>query len=131
MIHADGLDFAFSADGGTTWSNNIQAFRGDIGGSAVNFSYTIPYQYLSNNFKMRFYLVGFSGSGEYCNLDNIKIVAMPADTSITFKINGTQVYFDGNGQPAQGAQPITADRSQVFANAARSWRFLLLPVTRM
>ena len=63
---ADGLDFAFSADGGTTWSNNIQAFRGDIGGSAVNFSYTIPYQYLSNNFKMRFYLVGFSGSGEYC-----------------------------------------------------------------
>ncbi|MDO8688011.1 MAG: hypothetical protein Q7K41_05420, partial [Dehalococcoidales bacterium] len=114
---ADGLDFGFSADGGITWSNNIQAFRGDIGSSAVNFSYTVPYQYLSNNFKIRFYTVGMSGSGEYVNQDNIKIVVMPADTSITFRIDGTQVYFDGQGQPAQGSQPLATDRVQVFAGA--------------
>ncbi len=114
---ADGLDFAFSADGGATWSNNFQAFGGNIGGSAVNFSYTVPTQYMTAGFKMKFYLAGFSGSGEYANIDNIKIVVMPADTSIIFSVNGNQVYFDGNGQPAQGAQPITADRTQVFANA--------------
>ena len=112
---SDGLDFAFSADGGATWSNNISAFRGDIGDSPTNFSYTIPGQYLSNNFKVRFYLVGMGGTGEYANQDNIKLSVMSADTSITFKIDGSQVYFDGSGQPAQGSQPITAESAQVFA----------------
>jgi hypothetical protein len=113
----DGLDFSFSADGGVTWSNNIQAFQGDIGSSTVPFSYSVPYQYLSNNFKIRFYVVGMNGTGKYCDMNNINIMEMPAGTSVTFKINGTQVYFDSNGQPAQGAQSITADRSQVIASA--------------
>jgi len=113
---ADGLDFAFSADGGNTWSNNIQAFRGNIGSSAVDFSYTIPSQYLTTSFKMRFDLVGCSASGQYCNLDNIIISVMTPDTSAVFKIDGNQVYFDGDGMPQQGTQPLTADRLQVLPN---------------
>jgi hypothetical protein len=108
----DGLDFAFSADNGATWSNNIQAFR-EIA-SPSNFSYTIPSRYLTSQFKMRFYLVGFSGAGQYCEIDNIKITAMMPDSSAFFKINGQQVYFDASNQPQMGTQDIIADRSQVI-----------------
>jgi hypothetical protein len=108
--------FAFSADGGNNWSNNIQAFRGDIGDEAVNFNYTIPTQYLTNNFKIRFCLVGCSAPNQYCNLDNIVISVMSPDTSAVFKIDGKQVYFDGDGMPQQGTQPVTADRLQVLPN---------------
>ena len=52
----DGLYFAFSGDGGSTWSELIEAFSNDIGSSPDSFSYAIPDTYLTNNFKMRFYL---------------------------------------------------------------------------
>jgi hypothetical protein len=108
----DGLDFAFSGDGGATWSGNIQAFRESA--SPSNFTYTIPSRYLTSDFKMRFYLVGFGGAGQYCDIDNIKITAMMPDASVFFKINGQQVYFDASSEPQQGTQDITADRSQVI-----------------
>jgi hypothetical protein len=108
----DGLDFAFSGNNGATWSNDIQAFRQTA--SPSNFTYTIPSQYLTNQFKMRFSLVGFSEPGQYCDIDNIKITAMMPDASAFLKINGQQVYFDAGGQPQQGTQDITADRSQVI-----------------
>jgi hypothetical protein len=108
----DGLDFAFSRDGGANWSNDIQAFRGTI--ASGPFTYTIPSGYLTSDFKMRFYLVGFAGAGQYCNIDNIKITAMMPDSLVFFKIDGQQVYFDTSGQPQQGTQDITADRSQVI-----------------
>jgi hypothetical protein len=114
----DGLYFSFSGDGGVTWSSDILAFQGDIGGDPVDFSYVIPAQYLTNNFRMRFYLYGFAATGAYGYVDNIKINGMPADTTATFKINGTQVYINGSGQPAQGSQTVTADSSQVFATPA-------------
>jgi hypothetical protein len=63
---------------------------------------------------MRFYLVGFSGAGQYCDIDNIKITAMMPDNTVFFKINGQQVYFDASSEPQQGTQDITADRSQVI-----------------
>ena len=72
----DRLYFAFSANGGSTWSADIEAFRNDSPGSP--FTYTIPDAYLTNNFMMRFYLYGFSEWGwwsgtEYCYIDNIAI----------------------------------------------------------
>ncbi|MBI4303082.1 MAG: hypothetical protein HY665_01905 [Chloroflexi bacterium] len=112
----DGLDFAFSADDGVTWSSNYQAFRDDIGGSAVRYSYVIPSQYLSDSFKLRFYAQGFDGSSEYCYLDNIAVSTMPVDNSVVFKINGQQVYFDADDEPQQGLQPLTADSVQVLEN---------------
>ena len=118
---ADGLDFAFSGDGGNNWSSNIQAFRGNIGTSqpsSNNFTYTVPSQYVTANFKIRFYLVGFGGSGQYCHIDNIRV--MVPDTSVVFKIDdgsgAKQVYLDGNGNPQQGAQELTASKSQVLRN---------------
>jgi hypothetical protein len=114
----DGLDFAFSADGGTNWSTYYQAFRDDIGSSDVEFQYIIPTQYLTASFKMRFRINSFSGSSEYCYIDDIAIVAMPPDTSVNFKIDGQQVYFDGDGAPQRGAQPINGSRSQVIPNAS-------------
>ncbi len=47
---------------------------------------------------------------------------MAADNDCIFKINGQQVYYapdaDGNlTVPTVGAQPITADRSQVINNS--------------
>jgi len=77
----DRLYFAFSADGGSTWCDDIEAFRNDNPESP--FAYTIPDAYLTNNFKMRFHLDGFNERGwlsgtEYCYIDNIGIsVAQP------------------------------------------------------
>jgi len=74
---------------------------------------------------MRFYLGGFGDWGEYCYIDNIRItvtLATTADTSVKFKVNGQQVYFDELGQPTQGEQDITAsrwwlkDNSDVYPN---------------
>jgi len=72
----DRLYFAFSADGGSTWGEDIEAFRGNNPESS--FTYTIPDEYLTNNFRMRFYLDGFNERGwwsgtEYCYIDNIVI----------------------------------------------------------
>ena len=66
----DRLYFAFSDDGGSTWSDNIEAFRDDDPPSS--YSYTIPGEYLTNNFMMRFFL-DFNVSGEYAYIDNITI----------------------------------------------------------
>jgi hypothetical protein len=117
---SDGLDFAFSGDGGSTWSSDIRAFRyGDSFGidtSSKTFSYTVPSQYSTSTFKIRFYLVGFAGSGKYCNIDNIKLTAMAADQGAVFKIDGNQVYHDSAGDPQIGAQDLKAERATVLQN---------------
>jgi hypothetical protein len=114
----DALRFQFSGDGGSTWSSMITAFNDDIGTTPRNYSYTVPAAYLTNNFKFRFYLQSFGGTGEYCNVDNFAIsqVVYTADTSVVFKINDTQVYLDANGDPQTGAQEITAGEWEVLEN---------------
>ena len=115
----DGLDFAISDNGGTSWSSNIQAFRGDIGTSWSTFTYYLSGSYItSGNFKLRFYLVGMEGSQQYARIDNIKVVVRPPDDSANFKINGQQVYLDSNGDPQAGEQPIVASYSAVMINTA-------------
>jgi hypothetical protein len=117
----DGLDFAFY---GSSWSGYVQDFRGNIGGSSsnpVHKSYTIPgdifsSQYLTGGFKIKFKLVGFSGTNQYCYIDNIAITARPPDTSVVFKINGQQVYLDAQGLPQVGASPVTASESGIIVN---------------
>jgi hypothetical protein len=113
---ADVLYFAFSSDNGTTWSNNLIAFSDDVGGSAIDYWYAVPNQYLTDKFIMRFELAGFGESGEYCYIDNIAVSIMVPDTSASFEIDGQQVYLDGGGQPQQGAQPVVASRWQVMPN---------------
>ncbi len=59
----DTLYFAFSGDDGINWSDNIEAFSNKIGSTPQSFSYTIPGQYLTADFRVRFYLENFRGFG--------------------------------------------------------------------
>ena len=119
----DGLQFEFSADGGSTWGGLITAFYGKNPPSS--FSYDIPGEYLTNNFKMRFYLDNFGGSFEYLYIDNIRITVPTetiADTSVIFKIDGQQVYFD-NGVPTKGTGEITASKWSVLENKPGTYSY--------
>jgi hypothetical protein len=107
----DTLYFALSGDGGATWSDDIDAFHDDSPDSP--YWYPIPESYLPD-FKIRFYF-NFNDTAEYVQLDNIKVIYMTPDTSITFKINNQQVYFNGS-EPADGTQPLTAGRSYAMFN---------------
>jgi hypothetical protein len=111
----DTLYFALSGDGGNSWSSNIEAFHDDNPHSP--FYYIIPDGYMTSSFKIRFYF-NFDDSAEYVYLDNFKILNLPPDTSITFKINDQQVYLDANGDPQAGVQPLTASSSSVLVNTA-------------
>jgi len=115
---SDSLKFQFSADGGNSWSSMITAFSNDIGSTPEYFSYTVPEAYRTDNFKFRFYLKNFGGSGEYCHVDNFAVAEMifTPDTSVIFKINDDQVYLDGEGNPQIGEQEITASKSSVLEN---------------
>jgi len=114
----DALRFQFSGDGGSSWSDLITAFANDIGSSPQYFSYTVPDEYLTDDFKMRFYLQNFGGSDEYCYVDNFAVaeIIFTADTSVIFKINGDQVYLDGEGDPQTGDEEITASDWSILEN---------------
>jgi len=91
---SDRLYYAFSGDGGSTWSADYEAFRND--NPPGSFSDTIPDEYLTNNFRMRFYLYGFEEGGywsEYCYIDNIIITTAVACLE-SAKVN--RVMFNGN-----------------------------------
>jgi hypothetical protein len=113
---SDALYYSFSTDGGSSWSSDYKAFQGDIGSTPRKYTCVVPDQYLKANFKVRYYLAGFSGSGQYCYLDNIYIGVLIPDPSVTFQIDGQQVYFDNKGNPAQGNQDLTSTRNQVLPN---------------
>lgn len=129
----DCLLFAFSANGGSSWGSPIVAFCGR--NPPGSYEYVIPDGYLTAEFKLRFYLDGFSGGGwggdEVCYLDNIKISVESesmADTSAVFKINDQQVYFadDEYGNPTVptiGYEEITADEWQVLENQPNEYSY--------
>ncbi len=114
----DALQFQFSDDDGETWGDLYTAFSGDIGHWPQDYSCEIPGQYLTDEFLMRFYLDGFGGSDEYCYIDNIVIesIALNADTTAIFKINGNQVYLDEFGEPQTGEQEIVASQWSTLEN---------------
>jgi hypothetical protein len=115
----DRLYFAFSNDGGSSWSDNIEAFRGNNPESP--FTYTIPDEYLTDSFKMRFYLDGFNDwdcykwfwiwwcieyGPEYCYIDDIIISASAGSPVEDSKVN--RVMFGTAGNMAE----ITTDQWQ-------------------
>jgi len=114
----DIFSYAFSGDGGTTWSPYYEAFHGND--PASSFSCSVPDEYATADFKMRLYF-NFNAASEYVYVDNIEITYLPVDTDVVFKINDQQVYFDGDNQPAIGLQKITADRSYAMRNYSSGW----------
>jgi len=131
---SDALRFQFSGDGGDNWSNMITAFSNDIGSTPQYFSYTVPDEYLTDDFKFRFYLQYFGGDGEYCHVDNFAVAEMifTADTSVIFKINGDQVYLDGEGDPQTGDEEITASGWSALENEPGEYSYACyLDVSRL
>jgi hypothetical protein len=95
----------------------ITAFKGNInrGDSTQHyFYYTIPAQYFTSTFKMRFYLDSFSGSSEYCYIDNIGVgqIVGAADTNATLKIV--------NPLGEEFSTTVTACKSSVIGNTSSS-----------
>jgi hypothetical protein len=112
----DALWFAFSGDSGLTWTDPpIEAFHGNDPPSA--FSYLVPTEYITDSFKVMFFL-DFDQGNEYVYIDDIKVEAIEkvCDDSVIFKVNDTQVYFDSDGDPAVGDEEITVDDSQFLQN---------------
>ena len=78
--YSGALRFYFSGDGGLTWSSAYTAFSTNIGSSFQDFSFTIPEQYLTPNFRMRFLWDATSCSSwswlgcPYVFLDDITVV---------------------------------------------------------
>ena len=87
----DCLKYAFSGDGGSHWSDYFVAFYDDD--PADTFSGTIPDEYVTGNFKMRF-LLDFDESNEYCYIDDISITASSGSSVGDAKVN--RVLFNGN-----------------------------------
>ena len=100
---------SISKDGGATYTDvgNYSGNSDNVNNpSRSSFSYNLPSAYFVSNFKMRFYLNGFAGTGESASLDNIGILvtsaaitAKPADTTVTFTItrdDGTPGTFTKN-----------------------------------
>lgn len=112
----DALEYQFYGDG--SWSEEFEAFRGDIG-STPRYEYvTVPSDYLADDFKFRFRLHNFDGGDEYCYIDNFCIEApvQEADTDAIFKINGAQVFLNGDGEPETGTGKIEAAAWEVLEN---------------
>ena len=75
LSSTDTLYFYFSNDGGATWGISGIAFSDD--NPAGVFSYTIPEEYLTSQFRVRF-IWDADGVDEYCYLDDISIT-LPGD----------------------------------------------------
>ncbi len=127
----EGLDYAFSSDGGGTWSGWYNVFYGSSSTWPQTFTTAIPEEYLlTANFKMKFRIRDFDDGGmggdEYCYIDDIKITGKLeqetiADTEVRLEIDGEQVYLEddeyGNPTvPAQGTENIFANSWKVVAN---------------
>jgi hypothetical protein len=126
-VSTDSLTLSISKNGGATYTD-ITTFHADdtadVDTTSRTVSVDLPSDYLNdptlNNFKMQFTLNGFNGDNEYYNLDNIKITAVQPNkfNSVSFKIDGHQVYFDGDGEPQKdGTTKLTADKTDTIINA--------------
>lgn len=97
----DCLKYAFSGDGGASWSLWNTAFCDDNPSSSFNTP--IPDEYLTDRFKMRFFL-DFDEFNEYCYIDDITI-SVPSEGSSVEDAKVNRVMFNGN--------QITASQWQV------------------
>ena len=109
----DCLKYAFSGDGGASWSGWNTAFCDD--NPSNSFSDTIPDAYLTASFKMRFFL-DFDETNEWVYIDDITISVSSEGPSVEdAKVN--RVMFNGN--------QITASQWQVAptpdSGAPDSW----------
>ena len=118
----DIFSFAFSGDGGDSWSPYYEAFRDDVQAPVSPFSIPIPDEYKTDDFKIRFYF-NFNAASEFVYLDDIEVTYLPVDMDVVFKINDQQVYLDEDNQPAAGLDYLTAGRSYAMLNQSPGYGF--------
>ncbi len=87
----DTFYFELSADGSFS-GDWVEVFSGGNPESA--FSYTIPNDYLTDNFRVRFFVEGFSDWGQYVYIDDITIYASAGSSVEDAKVN--RVIFNDN-----------------------------------
>ncbi len=109
---SDRLYFAFSGDGGITWSDDILAFSGSNPPSF--FDYDIPGEYLTSNFKMRFFCDSGS-SWRYVYLDEIT-VARTVD-SLKYPSNTTPEDLERLVEETARVNKVLFNDTPVTANA--------------
>jgi Flp pilus assembly pilin Flp len=107
-VNGDAL--MFELYNGTDWSDPVTVFENDLSDTETYYI-VLDNEYLTSNFKIRFYLHGFGGSGEYCQIDDFHIGDV-ADTSITFEIS------DGDAGTPDYAGSLSALEFSVLGNAA-------------
>jgi hypothetical protein len=104
---SDELDYAFSANGGNSWSPDYRAFRGGYYYIPPTMTVNIPSGYITSQFRMRFNLVGFtqgSGSDEECAyIDDISIYVTYGLGSLVENARVNQIRFNGVNLTAKPA----------------------------
>jgi hypothetical protein len=131
-VSTDGVTISISKDGGSNYTD-LKTFcannTADVSTTSATTSVALPSNYLNdaslNNFKIQFTLNGFNGAGEYYYLDNIRITAVQTSkfNQVFFKIDGHQVYFDGQGVPQKdGSTKITSDKTETIINSTSGTR---------
>ena len=108
--------YAFSGDGGISWSEDFEAFHG--GGPSSPFSTTIPEEYVTDNFKVRF-IVDFSYYNEYVYIDDITLSVSSGSSVGDARVN--RVIFNGHEIVADPGECQTAPNPE--SGAPDSWSY--------
>jgi len=115
----DCLLYAFSGDGGTSWSGWYTAFCDDNPSSS--FSDTIPDEYLTDRFQIRF-LVDFDETNEYCYIDDIIFSASSVGGPVeAAKVNRVMFGTTGNMTAINASQWQVAPTPD--SGAPDSWSY--------
>jgi hypothetical protein len=110
---ADTLYYAFSGNGGASWSTNCAAFSDD-NPPATHAPVTIPDVYLKSGFKMRFYF-NFTDATKYVYLDDITITVLE-DPVVAKKVNRVLFTAEDPVTHASNTTQITADHWATVSN---------------
>lgn len=128
LSSSEGLFYAFSGDGGDSWSTDYVAFLNDNPPSS--FSTVIPDEYLTADFRVQFYF-NFDSRYEYVYIDNITIEGpgstlkypdVPTPENLTALISDAArtnvVLFEAGDSDAA---EITADAWQIEPTTGSDW----------
>jgi hypothetical protein len=86
--YSEGLDYAFSSDNGTSWSDYDAVFRNDLSGGSETETLDIPSEYRTNGFRLSLKVIGFSGYYTL-SVDDIRInIPLSSSDGLDFAISG-------------------------------------------
>ena len=85
---SEGLDYAFSSDNGSSWSDYASVFRNDLNGGSETETISIPSEYRTSGFRLSLKLIGFTGS-DTLSVDNIQVnIPLSSSDGLDFAVSG-------------------------------------------